>query len=353
MICEVEIFAVWTQWLRERALLGTDVLYVNLDETSVERLSPHRRGHVVSLDARGAAASLVHERITRQETHGHLTLVALMCSDPAVQPLLPQILLTKDDRLNRAERNALRALPEPLLWYEGTDGWVTAGNFPALLTLIRRRVLRARPGCQLVLLLDCAAQHMAANVIAHARRLRIILVFVPARLTWLLQPLDSHVFARFKARLHSLQLQARAARETGVLHPGEWVWLLAAAVVEILVRHDWSSALVANGVTGMPHAFRERITDLLGHACHVPLRAPEASELLLLIGRPRPTLPAQLLHWPMMLARHGGLAAIPRAVPLPPAAASSSASSAAPSAPDLPGPIASRTRSRSLASLGV
>ena len=344
--CQVAIFAQWAQWLREDVLRGGDVVYINLDETSVERLSPHRRGHVLSIPRAGASASLVHERISRAETHGHLTLVALICSDPALQPALPQIFLTKDARLTVAERAAFRALPAPLHWFRGTDGWVTAANFPALLTFIRRQVLLARPACQIVLLMDCASQHMANNVLAHCRRLRLVIMLVPARLTWLLQPLDSHVFATFKRRLHALQLEARAAHESGALQPAEWVSLLGDAVYEVLVSRVWTQGFVANGVTGLPHAMRPRVLELLGSACHLPLRQPSADELCELVGRNRPTLPVHLLFWPQALLRLGGLAVVPRAVPLPPPPLPPPAEPP-PDEGGAPGaPISARTRSR-------
>ena len=343
---QVEIFALWAQWLRADVLRGGNVVYINLDETSVERLSPHRRGHVLSIPRAGVSASLVHERISRAESHGHLTLVALICSDPTLQPLLPQIFLTKDAKLTVAERVAFRALPAPLHWFRGTDGWVTAANFPGLLTFIRRQVLLARPGCQIVLLMDCASQHMANNVLAHCRRLRLLIMFVPARLTWLLQPLDSHVFATFKRRLHAFQLEARAAHESGALQPAEWVALLANAVFEVLVSRVWTQAFNANGVTGLPHAMRPRVLELLGSACHLPLRAPSANELFELIGRIRPALPVHVLFWPEALLRLGGLAVVPRAVPLlppplPPPAEPPPDEGGAPGAP-----ISARTRSR-------
>ena len=83
----------------------------------------------------------------------------------------------------------------------GTDGWITSANFPAVLTYIRREFLRLRPLHEIVVVMDCAAQHCATNVIQHCRRLRLHVLLVPARFTWLLHPLDAHVFGNLKRRL--------------------------------------------------------------------------------------------------------------------------------------------------------
>ena len=45
-----------------------------------------------------------------------------------------------------------------------------------------------------VLLMDCARQHIHRSVFDAAARQGVRLVLIPAKLTWLLQPCDAHVF---------------------------------------------------------------------------------------------------------------------------------------------------------------
>ena len=348
----MHVFAVWAQWLRNSLAADNDLVFINLDETSVERLVPHRFGNVVRVPREGAGAAAVYERISRRDTHGHLTLVGLVTATAELQQYLPQLLLPKDANLSVAERAAFAAVPAPLEWFRGSAGWVTAANFPAILTRIRRAVHGRRPRCVIVLVLDCAPQHLADNIINHARRLRIVLLYVPARLTWLLQPLDTHVFALLKRRLHALQLDARGDSVDGVLHGTEWLGLLCQAVQEVMARANWSAAFAGNGVSAGPATMRGRVLEFLSATLPLPLRAPTHAEVLEVIGGRRPLLPAKLLALPTQLAALGGAARVPigRRLPPPPlpppaeAPPESSSSSA-------PMPISARTRSRSSAAL--
>ena len=295
-----------------------DLVFINLDETSVERLVPHRFGNVVRVPREGPGAAAVYERISRRDTHGHLTLVGLVTATAEIQQYLLQFLLLKDANSSVAERAAFAAVPAPLEWFRGSAGWVTAANFPAILTRIRRAVHVRRPRCTIVLVLDCAPQHLADNVINHARRLRIVLLYVPARLTWLLQPLDTHVFAHLKRRLHALQLDARCASADGVLHGTAWLHLLCQAAQEVVSRANWSPAFVANGVSHGPATMRGRVLEFLSATLPLPLRAPTHAEVLEVIGGRRPLLPAKLLALPTQLAALGGAARMPIGRRLPP-----------------------------------
>ena len=127
-----------------------------------------------------------------------------------MQPHLPQLLLPKDAALSRAEKHRLEALAPPLAWYQGTNGWVTAPVLCGILTRLRREIRAVRPGAGIVVVMDSASQHLAVSVLSHAARLQIRLVLVPARMTWLLQPLDTRVIALLKRTICSKQEALRA-----------------------------------------------------------------------------------------------------------------------------------------------
>ena len=340
------LFLKWSQWLRaEAAAAGETLLFVNLDETAVAQLVPHRRGCVMPAGT-GARASPV-ERIKRSESHGHLTLMAAIAGDADFQACLPQWVLPKDAGLTRAERARMRRLADPLVFVPGTSGWVSVESLCPLLTHLRRVVRARRPGHRLVVAWDAASQHVNILVLRHARRLGIHVLLIPAGLTWLLQPLDSHVFASFKRTAHRLQLEARASTDAGVLQRTGWIDLLETAVLETLVRRSWARSLVRNGVTGDVSDLRPRV-----RACLREGRPPEGAplndeEMSLLLGRPRVGL-ARLLCSPFPAEHGAGIAdedgeAVPPP-PLPPPA----------HPPPMPAslaeaPIAARTRSRTRA----
>ncbi len=336
----------WTNWLLQDVLRGKPVVFVNLDETAVSFAIARRAGNVVKCP-RGGARDIHYERIARRESHGHLTLVANITSTSALQKHLPQILLTRDESLSVAEQRLLRALPPPLYWFPGSSGWVTKENFPSILTMLRRSIVAHVPGAEVVVLLDSAAQHVNTQVIGHAARLQIHLIFVPARSTWLLQPLDTHVFGLFKRELHRLQLQARSESVTGTLERVAWVSLLQDAVHNVLVARCWAHAFQGNGLCGHQHRLRERISDACGSLFPIRQRAPSDEELHELLGRAIPAASARVLSRARRLlsaaledAAEGEPAAEPLP-PLPPPAEPPPEESASSSAP-----IASRTRSR-------
>lgn len=170
------------------------------------------------------------------------------------------------------EKNRLQSLAPPVEWMPGTAGWVTAGNFPSILTSLRRAVRRQRPGQQLVIALDSASQHLSDSVITHAARLGLHLLFIPARMTYLLQPLDAHVFGTLKRTLRRQQLAARVANPAGSLLPGQWIDILASCVQDVLVKRSWAHAFSGNGLTGEPSAARVAVLEPVG--CILPRPDP-------------------------------------------------------------------------------
>lgn len=151
---------------------GRGAVVVNFDETAVARVVQHRRGNMLLHAGSGHAGGGVFERIAQHESHSHHTLMAAVCSHRDLQARV-QWILPKDAALSRAERARLPALRPPLVWLQGARGWVTSDSLCAILTSLRRFVRVERPDCDLVFLWDCASQHWAAAVLAHARRWRV------------------------------------------------------------------------------------------------------------------------------------------------------------------------------------
>ena len=85
------------------------------------------------------------------------------------------------------------------------------------------------------------------RTLAALRECDIWPVVIPARMTSLLQPLDTHVFSRFKmclrTRLHQLMLTG--ANED--LTSGLVVDALLHAIKGVLQRHEWAPAFAHNG----------------------------------------------------------------------------------------------------------
>jgi hypothetical protein len=142
---------------------------------------------------------------------------------------------------------------------------------------------------------DAASAHLATTVENHAARLQVHLLVIPAGLTYLLQPLDTHVFALLKRRLSALQQERRALHEDGLMTATTWIETLANAVEQVLVNRSWDHAFPANGLLTDYVALRPRVSEAAGILFPLPPRAPLEEETDGIWGRPRPGLHDRIL----------------------------------------------------------
>jgi hypothetical protein len=280
---QVALFLQWVQWLWQEPFRGRQVVCINIDETPVYRQLQPRKGYVVMLHKKNNLS--VYSRVPLRDRRGQSTLLGCICDDPEVQKVLPQFVLTNDKNLTRAEKTALASLPAPLSWVVGTKGWVSATIMNSLLTMIRRAVRIKRPHAEILLYMDSATIHLAAPVLLHCSRLGLHPCFVPAGLTYLCQPLDSHVFASFKRMLAELQERARGDNLLGIMPAGAWIGTVVRSVQAILVEKDWSAAFAGNGMHSSWLHLRPRISALLAGRLPLPRRRLTNDELAVLMGR--------------------------------------------------------------------
>jgi hypothetical protein len=104
------------EWLRTCVLGDRETIFVNLDETPVAMQMQSRRAYVCNL-IRTLDADC-NARIPTRDTRSHATLMTAVCDDALLQEHLPQLLLTKDKTLTRAEKTALRHLPRSIRWLD-------------------------------------------------------------------------------------------------------------------------------------------------------------------------------------------------------------------------------------------
>ena len=101
----------WSNYLHALACAsGSAVLHINLDETHILVRPPALRGNAVSVTLRRQRRRQRPQRnaSTADQRLG-FTLVALICDDPAVQPLLPQVIICGAQALTAAQYQAMLA----------------------------------------------------------------------------------------------------------------------------------------------------------------------------------------------------------------------------------------------------
>jgi len=190
------------------------------------------------------------------------------------------------------------------VWQE-ESGWVSHKLMKELLETLSGALGRHRHTRQIILVLDCARCHISKEITNKANSLGIWLCFVPARLTWLLQPLDIMAFRSFKSRFRIIYTQKRCKKLGGVLSTLEWIQIVAEAVKNIFAESDWSRAFHCSGLTNEQRHVSEWIRAHVNMDCRrYTARALTMNEMQSLGGR-RIRMPwIQLLRAPLGVA-HG------------------------------------------------
>jgi hypothetical protein len=312
--CEAALMLQWCEWLRKCVLAGRETIFVNLDETPMAKQMQARRGYVCEVI--GTVDTDWHARISTRDTRSHATLMAAVCDDPDLQKHLPQLLLTKDETLTRAEKAALATLPLPIRWLAGSKGWMTSAICKQVFTIYRRAIRAVRPNADIVMVFDCASQHVTHEVLMHLNRLNMHTLLVPAGMTWLLQPLDTHVFSTLKRSLHDSQMRGRGASPLGILPACSWIRLAGAAIKEVLVDRDWSHSLRGNGLHAQMVPLRPTLAEFFHEVFPVPAVALSSAQMKDLLNRPTMERRDACLRYSMRLLELAGAPPAPAVVPV-------------------------------------
>jgi hypothetical protein len=183
---------------------------------------------------------------------------------------------------------------------------------------------------QIILVLDCARCHLHPSIFTLATRQGIRLMYVPARLTWLLQPADTHGFGRLKQRLRKKWLDLCVKSGSGQVAHCDWLTALFDVVSKLLCEVSWRSAFESNGLLHEENLGHRVLTELEWNGPQ-PVSSDILTKEQLKVVLPRRTADrhSALFRWAMPKA-----VAKAKAKPKPKAKA----------APE--GPIASRTRTK-------
>ena len=208
----------WWNYLETRTPPGTSLLRINLDETAVCLHQGGRSGNIFV--TKQSRAGLV-ESATLGQRRTYLTHVAFICDRTDLQPRLPQILIGNEATLPLHALPALRAMcPPNVFLIRQKSSWNNNTLCANIIGRLKRALAPHAAGCQLVLILDTVKLHSADAVLHACRRWDVWPLFCPAKLTWLLQPLDTHAFGLYKHVLGSLPARAGARRGWAGRHRG-------------------------------------------------------------------------------------------------------------------------------------
>lgn len=338
----------WMNFVTSQAPLGKRQLLINMGETALAYSWPGQKGNISCQSRIPEGLSLRPESVSRNEIRGHVTHLAFICDDTAIQPTLPQILLGNKARFTLRLLQSLQgAVPANLHLWRQESSWNNHATMRKALTALRQALLPYMATRYIVLLLDMARARIHPTIYRHAHQCNIRLVYIPAKLTWLLQPCDTHAFAKFKAALRRLWLDARLESQDGEINARQWVMIIAKAIRAVFQGTRWASAFAETGASDAQlrlSAYVLRHTGL-PQAVSAPATPPTVQDVARIFPKRLALNVRNYVHWPPAKAK---------ALPAPPKAHAMVLSTAVPlSSPALAiggvssaSNISSRTRSQ-------
>ena len=298
---QVKIFLRWLQYVVHMVVYDRQHVIINADETALATVR-HSGVGMACCAARRNSARVGRPRDPVDKAFTHVTYFAVVCDCAELQPLLPQLLLARYPR-NAAVPAVLqaqyRSCGHPFEFWNGSAGRVTPVIFRKWVTRLRQAVGSFNAGAWIVLILDCATSHLDRASVAHLRRLGVLVVIIPAKMTWLLQALDVYAFGKLKRGLREAEARARANAPDGQIPPGAWMKLATAVIRRDIINCDWTRKLGRLGAGESCEDLSAPVSDLLGGAEITPA-LPTRAEFALLLNRPPDSSVTRALHASIM-----------------------------------------------------
>lgn len=308
------------------------------------------RGLMISKRALPPGKFRKKEQISPGEAKSCVSFLAFLTPDSSIQPKLPQVVLSNKKTITMGMLPHLVAgKPGNFHIWREDSSWNNHKMFRKLLSLLMQCLEEYLATHQVILVVDVAKCHFHSTIFAYANKLGLRLLYIPAKLTWLLQPADTHCFSRLKAKLRRRWLELIVESETGRVSTTQWLLAFFEVAKTVLCGTKWLPAFKAVGLVDQ-NILSARILGHLGLQSPpvLPDTALTVDQLKSIFPR-RCRVPllnrTSLFKW--MLAE-----AAPKAKPkakaslLPAADSCATGSSAASPVVSPEGPISSRTRKR-------
>ena len=250
------------------------MLRLNLDETAVKTWMQPGKGLMCKPGPHESRRKKRFAPASRKQQRGCVTHVAVICDRPEIQTHLPHVLIGNESILPvYIQREIEPRLLRNVFLVRRKSAWVDTAYMVKIIELLGT-ILRPFLGeYQPVLLMDALNAHIAEPVFKAAARFGIWVLIVPAKLTWLLQPADTHVFYKYKMRLKRCCTEAMARSPTGVLDFRDVLLAVNHAVRHVCQAHDWSKAFNQNGFGQHQRLVRRSIIEAAGFTTPVSVPA--------------------------------------------------------------------------------
>lgn len=269
----------WARWVSLEVANGREIVWVNMDESTLSNVKAWKKG---IRSQREPITAEGFQNAMRLRALPRTSLIAAIASSPEVQRVLPQVRLPRSVNGKKptfALRAAYATAQRPQVTWHGTNGWNTQTTMLLWLTALRRAVRSVRPSSAIVLLMDCCSVHLSSRTWARMVALQIIPIIVPARTTWLLQPLDVYCFAGLKRKIRNEVFRRSSSGVTGTLSQVEQACIHGEAIKTEIIDRDWSRSFKDFGFLGDETVARSKVAELVA-GCDLTPRLPDVPELM-------------------------------------------------------------------------
>ena len=253
----------WFHFLRRQVPLDKQLLLLNLDETSVRFWYEPRRGLRLKTNLGGRKREAARQA-SRSQLRKAVTHVAIICDDHTIQPHLPQIIIVNEHTVSAKSLKTWKPLPgtKTEVWRR-KSAWINNEIFGQIVKKIGEAVRERAPNHQVILLMDAHVCHFSKQALREAAVQHIWPCIIPASTTSFLQPLDTHVFARFKMFLRTQMHYLMMAGENKDLSSDQVLQCLMKAIKGVLQKHRWAAVFQQNGF-GRHLLVRPHLLETLG-----------------------------------------------------------------------------------------
>jgi hypothetical protein len=293
----VQIFLNWTRFVVEDVVRGRPHVFINMDETQVSSIKHSGKG-LVAINKVKRDNLLSQPKQPRDRTDVKTSLMGTVCDCPALQPFLPQVMLPKYTKRCVPPQRFLDAYAitgGPFEYWHGSVGWTDSRIMMKWATRVRSVVSSFNSDTWIILIMDCSHVHLNVKTIAHLRRLGILVLMLPAKLTWLCQLLDVYVYSELKSLIRSGQCALRLSSHDGSVPIGAWIDINAKAIREVIVDRDWQDSFAKLGagdsVLDMNNQLRSYVA-----AEDVTPSLPTMDQFARMVNRPSHTVITARLH---------------------------------------------------------
>ena len=254
----------WHNFLDSRAPPGRTTVRINMDEPPRKFDQVRRTKGLIAIPK--AELKRKKETVVRPASlalrRSVITLIAFVCDDAATRKLLPQVVVGNHRLLPRNVAAMHRLRSDSVYVLSRASGWNNAKLQCEILAILGKLLAPMQKTHWFILVLDAHGSHIAPCVFRRAHRAGLSMMVVPAAMTHLLQPLDTHIFSVLKYELWKACQTLMFDSETGEFDLEKFLTAVCCVVSRILGqsnRHAFESCGFSRG----QHCLGDRVLHAL------------------------------------------------------------------------------------------